>query len=163
MATRLREGTFREIFSDGKISMFVSERAENYNQSMRLLADNGLRPITYQELLMHAPELIERLSGKWFYIDGIGLRKRGTYAWNKNGELVKLTGNEVYGQIIRVYPGNKPLSFGVRADENPWRFNLVCDGDTDEKAPVVIGIINVEKIMERGRDALTRLRRESSE
>jgi len=161
MATRLRDGTFREILSDGKIVMFMSEQAGNRAQSMRLLADNGLRPLTHQELLMRAPELIERLKGRWFYIDGIGLRKGGTYAWNANGELAKLTGKETYDQKIRVYPGNKLPSFGVRGGDSPWRFNLVCNDESDENAPVVMGIVDVGKMMKRGYDALTRLKRES--
>ena len=168
MATRLREGPFREVPTDGKKSLFVSHQIADHSESMKLLADNGLRPITYREALVRAPELIEKLRGRWFWLDGKGIREDGTYAYDANGELAKPTGKETIKKKIHVFPGDQPLFLSVFANYTAEvisaRFGLYGDiryhVDADQ---IVVGVRTpleeAEESMEEGRAALARLKR----
>ena len=144
MSTQVKERpAFREI-KDGAASLFVSEQGGTPAQSVRLLADNGLRLLTYQEALARSPELIRELQGKWFYLDGQGIRKDGFYAFDKQtGELVRETA-EGPDQKVRVYSGNKQLSISVNPDysaaHSGRRFNLFGYDWTSYVAPVVVGV-----------------------
>ena len=51
--------------------LHVFEQYANYQLSMKLLAKNGLRPLTYQEALSRSQEIIERLKDKWFWLSSM--------------------------------------------------------------------------------------------
>ncbi len=143
-------------------TLFVSDQGMNYEQSMRLLADNGLRPLTYQEALSRAPELIKSLKGKWFFLDGKGITENGIHAFDAHGELIKPIGNETYDQKVRAWSGNPLFSFIVLdAVLSYGRFAVGSGLKPDLKATVVVGIKDATKSLEEGRAALTRLRRGS--
>src|SRR5271157_3663853 len=73
-------------------SLIILEQEADHADSMKILAKNGLRPLTYQEALSRSTELIRELKGKWFYLAGQGLKEEGIYTFDKQGELAKLTG-----------------------------------------------------------------------
>ena len=89
MSTQVKERpAFREI-KDSAASLFVSEQGGTPAQSVRLLAD--MPQVAHVPGSARAlPELIRELQGKWFYLDGQGIRKDGFYAFDKQtGELVR--------------------------------------------------------------------------
>ncbi len=52
----------------------------NHAKSIKILQDNGMRALTYQEALvwlMQNPEIKEQLKNKWFYLEGVGTDKSG--------------------------------------------------------------------------------------
>lgn len=169
MATRLRGDAFREMSTDGKTSLFVSYQSASHSQSMRILADNGLRPLTYREALSFYSELIKKLQGNKFYLADRGIKEKdGFYTLNAQKKLVKATGDETYDQKIHIWHGNRSLILNVNSDYSVnlygARFNLIGDEDPRGAALVVVGVKTplgeVEESMEKGREALRRLRRE---
>ena len=162
MTAKMREGVFTEVPVTGKASLFVFRHEANHFETLSILADNGLRPPTYQEALSHSSVLVRDLQGKWFYLDGTGPKKTGTYAWDKNGELIEPIGNETYDQKVRAWSGNPLFSFIVLdAVLSYGRFAVGSGLKPDLKATVVVGIKDATKSLEEGRAALTRLRRGS--
>ena len=127
-------------FRETKAGLHIAKTEANHQDSMSILAANGLRPLTYQEALSRAPELIKELERKWFYLAGNGITEDGVYTFNDKGELQPLKGNEKYDQKVRVYTGNQPLSLGVGSDYYVWRFGLVACGRPDDVASVVVGV-----------------------
>ncbi len=122
-------------------TLFVSDQGMNYEQSMRLLADNGLRPLTYQEALSRAPELIKSLKGKWFFLDGKGITENGIHAFDAHGELIKPIGNETYDQKVYVWSDNRPLAFSVLTDDRGYsRFEIIAIYGSDRIAQAVVGV-----------------------
>lgn len=92
------------------LPLHVFKQNSNHVQSMQLLADNGLRPLTYQEALvylMQYPEDKEKLKRKWFWLDGKGITEIGLFSFNEKGELIELTGKETLEQKVRVWPGDR--------------------------------------------------------
>lgn len=80
---------FNEIAKSG---VFVAFSSTDYKDSMYLLQQNNLRPLTYQEALVKIdqnPELKEWLKGKWFYLAGVGTKLSGYYTFNDEGKLAK--------------------------------------------------------------------------
>ncbi len=132
---------FREI---GGNALHIADHAADHAKSMKILADNGLRPLTYQEALSRSSELITELKGKWFYLDGQGTEKSGIYTFNNKGELVESTGKESIDQKVRVWSGNQPLLLCVAPNYVAWdedeRFDLVGSFSPDDVAPVVVGV-----------------------
>ncbi len=122
----------------------VLEQRGNHAQSMDILAKNGLRPLTYQEALSRSSELIEKLKGKWFYLDGKGIAGSGIYTFNENGALVAPKGNEALDQKVRVWSGSNPLSLFVNSDNVARylgrRFYLGGGDLPYGVAPVVVGV-----------------------
>lgn len=129
---------------ESAVKIKILEQSGNHAQSMKILSKNGLRPLTYQEALANAPELIKTLKGKWFYLDGKGIKENGIYTVNEKGELAKLTGNETLDQKVRVYSGSQPLSLGVGSGDSARiygvRFFLDGNFSPDFVAPVVVGV-----------------------
>lgn len=127
---------------------------------MKLLADNGLRPVTYWEALVHAPELVSELKGKWFWLADQGTTKSGIYTFNANGELAEPNGTETLDEKVHIFRGNRPLRLSISSDDySDWRFALGGRTVSGAIAPVVVGIKDVTKSLEDGRAALERLRR----
>ena len=135
---------FREVGGNAKQALHIANQEAGHAKSMKILHDNGLRPLTYPEAFTRSSELITELKGKWFYLDGQGPEKGGIYTFNNKGELTELTGNETLDQKVRVYSGNTPLSLGVYSDyvarDVGRRFDLVGVSSPDSIAPVVVGV-----------------------
>lgn len=166
MATRAKgQNQFRR---EG--SLFIAELSVNHFQSMKLLADNDLRPLTYREAFAHATELIEKLQGKWFYLDGKGIADSGLYVFGVNGKFITPTGCKAQDRTVNIYSGDRPLSIIVSSDrdaeESGWRFELIADVEPSH-ASVVVGIndslMEAEKNVEMARGALERLKRDMPE
>jgi len=136
---------FKEMKSLGK-SIFMLEQGADHANSMRILDENGLRPLTSQEALTHiskTPELKNQLRGKWFYIAGKGLKEDGLYTFDKEGNLKEI-GKEKpsYEKTVRGWKGNRPLSLYVNYSSlYGRRFYLRADEVPDDVARgVVVGI-----------------------
>ncbi len=130
---------------------------------MKLLADNGLRPLTYREALARSSDLIDECKGRGFWLGGEAPKRMRYCTWNVNGELIKLTGKESLDQKVRFFPGNHPLALDVCSDGDTdilgRRFTLSSDGDPQRFGSVVIGIADEVAILGKGREALARLKR----
>lgn len=134
---------FKEIKSLG-ISIFVSEQNADYADTMRILAEKGLRPLNYREALIHiskTQELKDQLKMKWLYLNGNGdIEDNGMHAFNEQGKLAPLTGKETYEQKVLVLIGNHSLSLFIYSDvvaAYSRRFDLVT---LNIRAPVVVGV-----------------------
>ena len=141
------------------------QRCANRSQSMKRLADNGLRLPTYQEALSHSSELIKEFEGKWFWLcdNHQGIKEDGLFTFNAMGELVKSTGSETLDQRVRVWKGNWPLRLRVSSGTSPndlgWRFSIYGDYVPQSVADLVVGVVDADSILEKGRATLARLRR----
>ena len=112
---------------EGAVPIKILEHHGNHAQSMRMLADNGLRPLTYKEALMNAHELIEKLQGRCFYLDGKGIDEDGLYSFNAKGELAKSMGDEPYDKTVYIWSGDKPLILDVLPDDLDYgRFEIIA-------------------------------------
>ncbi len=164
MATKSRDA-FIEVPAFGRAPLYVSNQDADHPETMKLLADNGLRPITYQEAFMCAPELIEKLAERWFFLAGTGIQEKGTYAWDENGKLAELTGSETYEQKVRVYSGTKALAIQIYVGRfDGVSFKLHGHFLPQYVAPVVVGVNTplreAEMRVEKCRAALAQLRRD---
>lgn len=132
---------FREI-KCSRASLFALQHEANYANSMRILADNGMRPITYQEALARHEQLIKELAGSWFWLAGNGIKQEdGYYAFDRHGNLAHLTGRETAEQKVYVSKSSGPLSIGIGfgGDSEDGIFDIVGDGHSDTPAPVIVG------------------------
>jgi hypothetical protein len=129
-----------DVKTTEKPPLYVSELGGDFDGSMKLLRDNDLRALTYREALSHAPELIEKLQGKWFYLDGEGAHENGFYTYNADGELMKPIGNEKSDQMVRVFPGQLSLLYVYYETTVNWRFDLRDSLPSGPVAPVVVGV-----------------------
>lgn len=126
---------------ESAVKIKILRQGGNHTRSMEILARNDLRPLTHREALARAPELIEKLKGTWFYLDGKGTFGDGIYTFNARGDLVQPNGNEKYDQKVRVYSGNRSLAlFVYPGTYYDWRFGLFGDLKPSNVAPVVVGI-----------------------
>lgn len=121
----------------------IIEIKANHADSLKILEDEGLRPMTYQEALVIIDtdsELKEKLKGKWFWIAGKGMEQDGLYTFDKNGKLIEGEGDPE--KTVRVWSGDTPLSLSVwvGAVVDYWRFDLYADVDPSVVAPVVVGV-----------------------
>ncbi len=140
---QIAETTFNEV---NRIGVFISETEANYSDSMKLLKDNLLRPLTYREALVIIDGnsgLKAQLKEKCFWLDGKGLEEEGYYTFDNEGRLIKEDDKKIVfsyshelnlyhtfenGKLVEgdggverrvfVYPGNNPLSLDVLADLN---------------------------------------------
>jgi hypothetical protein len=138
----------REKFKEvGTTGVFLTYTSANYETSMELLRQRGLRALTYQEalaLLVKNLDLKEELKGKkWFYLaDQSGTQLSGFYTINEHEELVPKRGNAE--ETLFAWKGSRPLSLGVHADDNQRikerRFVLVANYTGDAVAPAVVGV-----------------------
>ena len=127
-------------FRETKAGLHIAKTEANHQDSMSILAANGLRPLTYQEALSRAPKLIKELEREWFYLAGNGITEDGVYTFNDKGELQPLKGNEKYEQKVRVYPGNRPLLLYVYDFYYDWHFNLNANIRPNDVASAVVGV-----------------------
>ena len=139
------ETQFREI---NATTVHISETKANHANSMALLQQNGLRPMTYQEaivLIDRNRELKAQLKGKWFYLEGKGLKKSGYHTFDNAGRLVEsVEGKGDIEKTAYAYSGNNPLALYVRTDEyarrGRRRFTLNAFDSPQYAALVVVGV-----------------------
>lgn len=129
-----------EIRIQGEVSI-INKKA-NHSDSIKILEDEGLRPMTYQEALViinQDSKLKEKLKGNWFYLEGKGFKDGGYYKFDSNGALSKGKGDPE--QTVYAYSGPHPLSLYVGDDAGVvWRFDLDASNDPSLVAPVVVGV-----------------------
>ena len=139
-----RDARARSREAQSNVTIKVLEQRGNHAQSMEILAKNGLKPLTHQEALTNAPELIKTLKGKWFYLDEKGIKEEGIYTFNEREGLVKPTGNEALDKKVHVYSGSQLLSLGVNSDNGTRgsgrRFILNGGSSPVDVAEVVVGV-----------------------
>ncbi len=133
---------FREV---SKTAVFIAQTKADHKNSMSLLQQNGVRPLTYQEAIIKIdqnPELKEQLKGKWFYLDGKGSQLSGFYTFNDKGELTQGKGD--IEKTVYVWKGSQSFSLGVHGDSNARRyerrFTLVAVSGPADVAAVVVGV-----------------------
>ena len=105
---------FNEVRNSG---VFIAWTEANREDSMRLLQQNGLRALTYQEAIVKIdqnPELKDQLKGKWFYLIGKGSVLSRYYTFNDKGELTQGKGD--IEKTVHAWKGSQPLSFFVLTD-----------------------------------------------
>ncbi|MCL5434086.1 MAG: hypothetical protein M1538_03915 [Candidatus Marsarchaeota archaeon] len=143
-----RYGEFEPISGTTGVKIYVLNQEADHATSMDLLQKAGLRPYTYQEiilLLMKDEGLKNSLKGKWFYLAELGIGIDGLYTMDENGVLVNIRKKKIpVEEKIRVWPAKSLLSLVVNSDDvandswdDSWRFEL-ADGRSCA-APMVIG------------------------
>lgn len=151
MALETVKVEFREVGSTG---VFMSDTKANQENSLRLLQQNGLRALSYQEALVkidQTPELKEQLQGRWLYLDGKGTELSGFYVFNEKGEFTKIAGPAILKKglgdlekIVFVLKGSQPLSLLVQPDDfaryGGFRFGIYATYGHTDVAGVVVGV-----------------------
>ncbi len=128
---------------EGTAPIKILDQSANDVQSMKILAKNGLRPLTYQEALSRSSELIEKLDGFWFYLADTEIKKEARlYTFDKHGKLVEPNRKETPDQKVHVFPGDQRLSLHINSNAYiNWRFDIVAlYWPAHEVAPVVVGV-----------------------
>ncbi len=140
---------FRQVRGATGKTLHILEKRANHPESLKLLSEAGLRPMTYQEilpLLMEDEQLKNALKERWFWIAGQGMKKEGVFTINEKGELRDITKEENPSaeQNVRVWSGNQPLSFFVYSDYYAAYVGKCFDLDASLRpqyvAPVVVGV-----------------------
>ncbi len=121
----------KQIERDAKAAQRVAARKEEsiyfdlkiikqpayYEESINILKENGLRPLTCREALSRAPELIEKLKGENFFLAEKIRKFMICYAYNEHGELLKPTRTtEIPDQIALIWPRRLPNYLTVCSD-----------------------------------------------
>jgi hypothetical protein len=120
--------------------LFILDQGRNLAGSIDILADHGLRLITYKEALANASVLIKELNGKWFFLDGKRPEENGIFTYDANGELVRPTCDEVHDKKVRVYLGDQSLILDVDNKTSNQRFCLDSAVDRTEVSLAVVGM-----------------------
>jgi hypothetical protein len=127
----------------------INQKA-NYEDSMKLLKENKLQPLTYQEALANGKEFVKAFKGeyKWFWLAGKGLDKSGYHTIDRYGDV--RAGKGEVENTVYIWKGNQPLCLYVRSDDDAaqvgGRFSLGADDVPDVVAPVVVGKAMSRKI-----------------
>jgi hypothetical protein len=141
---------FREV---GTTGVFIARAQANQENSMKLLKQNGFRPLTTQEALIKIdqnPELKEQLEGRWLYLDEKGTDLSGFYLFTEEGELSKIAGPSILKKgkgdlerIVFVLKGSRPLSLLVQTDDfaryGGFRFGIYATYGHSDVAGVLVG------------------------
>jgi len=119
----------------------------NYEDSMRILGENGLRPMTYKEIFVKLG-MDRKLKGQLkdrglFWIDGKGIDIEGLYTIQPDGSLKKgLSGDRE--KNVLVTSGSLPLTLKVGSNEETvsvWRrFQLDACANPLITASLVVGV-----------------------
>jgi hypothetical protein len=145
---------FKEVNASG---VFTYRIDVNHVDSMALLRQNGLRPLTYKEALVlidKNPELKRELKHEWedtwFYLEGSLNACSGFYTFNEKGELTPGKGD--VSKTILVWGGNRPLQLHVSSDmalkmptliigkDERYSFRLDTIQFPAHRAPIVVGV-----------------------
>lgn len=145
LGTRTRETTRAEFKEVGQTGVFLALTESNLKDSLSMLGQNGLRPLTYQEAIDKIDknlELKEKLKGMWFYLDGEGLALSGYYTFDDKGQLTQGKGD--IEKTIHIYKGQQPLSFDVLSNDDSGsyerRYDLNAHYGPFCIAPVIVGV-----------------------
>jgi len=131
-----------------RLALNIIKEQSSYYESMRVLKENGLRPVTYQEVfvaLKRDPKLSEQLKGQWFWLGAIGTSMSGYYVIKSDGS-VKRSSPITFEECVQFTKGTNPLSFGVDKDSGSpasrsrTRFSIYAHVDTNVAAPLVVGV-----------------------
>jgi hypothetical protein len=121
--------------------LFISHRGANRADSMRILAENGLRPLTPREALARSEVLIAELEERRFYLHGRRLRKSGLLTFSNRGRLAKTNGDETAERKVLVRSGEQQLYMVVFSDAFfAWRFLLGAEYLPSTAASAVVGV-----------------------
>ena len=121
----------------------ILNQKANHADSMRILKENGLEPLTYQEALANGKELVKLAKGewKWFYLAGKGIDKSGYHTIDKDGEV--RAGRGEVEDTVYIWKGENLLSLDVHSDDDASgygrRFWLDAVGGPNDVVPVVVG------------------------
>ncbi len=139
---------FRLISGTTGATIHVLNQKADYDTTMALLQVAGLRPYTYQEILLLLTNdggLKNSLKGTWFYLAGSGPDKKGVYTVDEKGELVDIEKKNLsVEEKVCNWPKNKSLpSLEVTSDGIcsllAWRFGIGAISDPHVAAPIVVG------------------------
>lgn len=169
MASKIRQekrAVFKEIVREPVTPVFVAKISANRRQTIDILKENGLVPITYREALINInqnQQLREELKGKWFWVAGKRMDiEEGSYTFDRKG-IGKESGDPE--QTFFFYSGIYKLHLEVRDDKAVYgpidslatglhhkqRFILgAYRGPTDE-APIIVGIRDPTVLKEQER------------
>lgn len=145
LETKVKETVQIDFKEVGKTGVFVSQTDADHKNSLSILQQYGLEPLTYQEAIARInqhEQLKEQLKYTMFYLDGKCYLLPGFNTVDHNGELTP--GKRDIERTVFVNPGQQPLVLRVHADYDALfrksRFNLYADGSPDEVAHVVVGV-----------------------
>ena len=147
---------FRLISGTTGATIHVLNQKADYDTTMALLQVAGLRPYTYQEILLLLTNdggLKNSLKNTWFYLAGSGPDKNGVCTVDEKGELVDIEKKnlsvedadvEDVEKKVSISPENKSLpSLEVTSDGFcgcvGWRFSIGVTNDPRAAAPIVVG------------------------
>jgi hypothetical protein len=115
---------FREVIGDTGQKVYVLYKGHNYEDSMRLLKEANLSPLSKQEalkLFVNDERLKNALKGRLFYLEDKGIKEEGLYEIDEKGKLTKKEGGSIE-KTTRIFSGNKPIALSVLSDEETARF-----------------------------------------
>jgi len=98
----------------------IMNKSANHDNSLRILGESGLRPLTYQEalvLLSDDPKLKGELRTKWFWLEGRGIKLHGSCTIQPNGSLKEGDSSDLEKNIY-VCSGEGPLTLEVYSDHH---------------------------------------------
>lgn len=144
---------FRKIERAGKPALFVLNDRANCGMSRIILKNHGLRPLTDQEALASAEDLIKEFgssrNGRSFWLagEGLQLQESGHYNFDTQGQRHSPADGPV-NQQVRVFSGDQPLLLEIYSDDDAkkygWRFDLKANTLPSANASLVIGIALAE-------------------
>jgi hypothetical protein len=129
------------------IFILKPEKPVNPIESMRLLAENGQKPLDYKYALYQLTNnalLMRILEGERFWLEDKGTDKHGTYSISKDGDLVDVGFKGINpDRTIRVWKGGNYLALDVYDRiYDSRRLGLTGCGNPEicEPATVIVGI-----------------------
>jgi hypothetical protein len=138
---------FKAIGNSKNAQWYALERNANYSDSIRLLEEAGLRPITCKEALaklMNDQELKNLLKDKSFYLIGKWDGRYGLHRICGDGTLVCGKGPSME-QTARIWVGMHPLRIDIYSDKKAnlygVRFSITSRVDTNYYiARIIVGV-----------------------
>ena len=131
----------------------ILNQKADHADSMRILKENGLEPLTYQEALAHGAELVKAFKGEWmwFWLVGKGMDKNGVFLFDSKGNIdAENPEKDDMEHKVRVWSGTNLLSLVVHSDVDASgygrRFDLNAYFEPYGVAPVVVGKRNFKKV-----------------
>lgn len=124
----------------------ILEMSANYYNSMRILNEYGLRPLTFKEALSRLnedEELKDSLKEACFYLGETRLEENGFYTIDKKGNLVEGKGKSEE-ETVDSWSGRYQLSLDVASDPETVRFGRRYDLHADRSpfhiVPMIVGV-----------------------
>ncbi len=145
--------SFKEVncnFDD--VAVFVAETESNYDDSMSLLKQNGLEPLTHELALALASrysELEDPLKGKEFYLAERRFNESGCHTFDDGGQISPDKVGKFFGanadmeEKVWCEGGKNPLRLSVLTDDDASlqnaRFSLSANLAPLDRVSVVVG------------------------